>query len=177
MVSEKENYSNLTAFFKDEYHSLQAYVRSKIDDTADNDAEDIIQEVAVRIFSRSKDAVPINNIAGFVYNSIRNKIIDIMRTKKERSYEDSELEGVWMEFAELFYEKSSNDYSEHLKERLKWAVLDLKPVYRDIILAIDFEGYTYKEIATQTDIPMGTLMSRRHRAISYLYKELEIKRK
>ncbi|PCJ92793.1 MAG: RNA polymerase subunit sigma-24 [Flavobacteriaceae bacterium] len=174
MVSEKENQNNLTNFFKDEYNSLKGYVRSKIDDTADSDAEDIIQDVALRIFSRPKDALPINNIGGFVYNAIRNKIIDVMRTKKERLEGDTELESSWTEFAELFYGKSNDEYSEHLKEKLKQAIIDLKPSYRDIILAVDFEGYTYNEIAEQTGIPQGTLMSRRHRAISLLFKKLKI---
>lgn len=174
MVSEKENHNNLANFFKDEYSSLKGYVRSKIDDTADSDAEDIIQDVALRIFSRPQDALPINNIAGFVYNSIRNKIIDVMRTKKERLEGETELENLWTEFTELFYGKSENEYPEHLKDKLKWAVLDLKPFYRDIILAVDFEGYTYNEISQQTGISAGTLMSRRHRAISLLFKKLEI---
>ncbi len=177
MVSEKENHNNLANFFKDEYNSLKGYVRSKIDDTTDSDAEDIIQDVALRIFSRPQDALPINNIAGFVYNSIRNKIIDVMRTKKERLDVDMELENLWTEFAELFYGKSANEYPDYLKEKLKWAVLDLKPYYRDIILAVDFEGYTYNEIAEQTGIPEGTLMSRRHRAMSLLTNALGAKKR
>ncbi|MFK5972910.1 MAG: RNA polymerase sigma factor [Flavobacteriaceae bacterium] len=168
MISDTENHKRLNAFFTDEYHSLKAYVNSRIDDAADRDAEDVIQDVALKIFSRPQDALPITNIAGFVYNSIRNKIIDVMRTKKERLDVDLELENLWTDFAELFYAKSANEYPEHLKAKLKWAVLDLKPHYRDIILAIDFEGYTYSEITEQTGIPSGTLMSRRHRAMSLL---------
>jgi len=172
MISDTENHKKLNAFFTDEYRSLKAYVKSRIDDAEDRDAEDVIQDVALKIFSRPQDALPINNIAGFVYNSIRNKIIDVMRTKKERLDGDMELENLWTDFAELFYGKSANEYSEHLKDKLKWAVLDLKPHYRDIILAIDFEGYTYNEITQQTGIPLGTLMSRRHRALSLLTNAL-----
>jgi RNA polymerase sigma-70 factor (ECF subfamily) len=63
-----------------------------------------------------------------------------------------------------------------MKDELKKAILSLKPDYRDIIIAIDFEGYTYKEIAEETSISQGTLMSRRHRAISLLHKKLEAKK-
>ena len=174
MVSEEENYLKLNTFFKEEYNSLKGYVRSKIDHTIDSDAEDIVQDVALRIFSRPPEAIPIHNIAGFVYNSLRNKIIDVMRTKKEKVYGDKELESFWTEFAELFYGKSSHEYPDHVKEKLKHAIFDLKPAYRDIIMAVDFEGYTYKEISNKTGISAGTLMSRRHRAISLLFKKLEI---
>ena len=80
-----------------------------------------------------------------------------------------------LEFAEVFYDAPDNQYSEEMKNHLKYAIQSLKPDYRDIIIAIDFEGYSYKEISLETGIPEGTLMSRRHRAISLLFKELEIK--
>ncbi|MCW5516449.1 RNA polymerase sigma factor [Muriicola sp. Z0-33] len=173
MGSETDNYNNLKSFFNDEYHSLKAYANSRISDTADRNAEDIVQEVALKIFARSEDLTPINNIAGFVYNAIRNKIIDLMRTKKGISHVEDEMENRLLEFTELFYGKSDNAYSDTMKMELKKAIFNLKPLYRDIIIAIDFEGYTYKEVSLETSVPEGTLMSRRHRALSILLKELE----
>ncbi len=168
--------NSLNDFFKEEYHSLKGYVRSKIGDTVDSDAEDIIQEVALRIFSRPKDALPITNIGGFVYSAIRNRIIDVMRTKKEKIDDERTLENLWTEFAGLFYDGQESHFSEPLKERLKVAILELKPAYKAIIIAVDFEGYTYREIAEETGISLGTLMSRRHRAISILSKNLASKK-
>ncbi|MGI9550100.1 MAG: RNA polymerase sigma factor [Aurantibacter sp.] len=176
MNSDKENYNNLKAFFNDEYHSLKAYTQSRIDDTADRNAEDIVQDVALKLFLRADDLSPINNIAGFVYNSIRNKIIDLMRAKKQEVPLENTIEVRLTEFTELLYGKSDNSYSEKMKDELKKAISNLKPRYRDIIAAIDFEGYTYKELSVETGIPTGTLMSRRHRALSLLHKELEIKK-
>lgn len=177
MVSKKQQQSNLTNFFEVEYNSLKSYVRSKIRQTADSDAEDIIQDVALRIFSRPLDALPIHNIGGFVYNAIRNRIFDIMRVKKERVDDERTLERLWIEFAGLFYENVPDFYSDDLKEQLKSAIGELKPFYKDIIIAVDFEGYTYKEIAERTGIPPGTLMSRRHRAMAILMKKLELIKK
>ena len=148
-------------------------MQSKIRDTSERDAEDIVQDVALRIFSRADDAMPINNIGGFVYNAIRNRIIDIMRGKKERKLPSEDIDQQWQEFAELFYGDADNSYSPEMEAALKKAITDLKPVYRDIVIAIDFEGFTYKELAERTGIPSGTLMSRRHRAMSELSKSLE----
>jgi len=176
MNSDKENYKNLKAFFNDEYHSLKAYTQSRIDDTAARNAEDIVQDVALQIFSRADDLSPINNVAGFVYNSIRNKIIDLMRTKKQEISLENTIENRLTEFTELLYGKSDNSYSEKMKVELKGAIFNLKSYYQDIIIAIDFEGYSYKELSMETGIPAGTLMSRRHRALSILFKELETKK-
>ena len=175
MSPENNNQLKITAFFQEEYQSLKGYVKSKIDDTTDRDAEDIIQEAALRIFSRPENALPINNIPGFVYNTLRNKIIDTMRTKKDRIYDDKQLDHLWTEFTELFYGNDELRYPKHMTHQLKTAVMELKPPYRDIILAIDFEGYSYREISKETGIPEGTLMSRRHRAMALLLKKLEYK--
>jgi RNA polymerase sigma factor (sigma-70 family) len=177
MISKKQQNNNLNQFFKEEYHSLKGYVRSKIEHTTESDAEDIIQDVALKIFSRPTDALPINNIAGFVYNAIRNRIIDVLRTRKERIYEEKTLEKLWTDFTDMFYSGMDHEYPEQLKQNLKTAVVQLKPPYRDIIMAIDFEGYTYREISEETGISAGTLMSRRHRAMSILLKKLEIDKK
>lgn len=176
MSSETDNYNNLRTFFNDEYHSLKAYAKSKIDDTADRDAEDIVQDVALKLFSRANTLSPINNIAGFVYNSLKNKIIDILRAKRERIEIEKEMETKLIEFTERLYGKSDNSYSDNMKNELKKAIVKLSPPYREIIIALDFEGFTYKEMSQETGIPLGTLMSRRHRAISLLYKELESKK-
>jgi len=176
MVSDSENYKNLRTFFNDEYHSLKSYTQSRIDDASDRDAEDIVQDVALKLFSRPDTSSPIHNIAGFVYNSIRNRIIDVMRTKKYQVNIESDLEKRLVEFTELFYGKSDNGYSEDMKKELKKAIISLKPLYRNIIKAIDFEGYTYNELSSETGIPKGTLMSQRHRAIAILFKALETKK-
>ncbi len=173
MAKNAENNTNLKQFFNAEYHALKNYVRSKIEDSADRDAEDILQDVALNLFSREDHLTPINNIAGFVYRSIRNKIIDTMRTKKIRLDLDESLEENLAELAELFYGDSSYANADGLKAQLKVAILHLKPNYKEVILAIDFENLSYAQLSLETGIPQGTLMSRRHRALSLLYKELE----
>jgi len=171
----EKNNNQLNDFFREEYQSLKGYVRSKIEHTSESDAEDIIQDVALRIFSRPIDALPIHNIGGFVYNAIKNKIIDVLRAKKERITDEQAIENLWTEFTELFYGNIGNQYPEQLKTKLKKAIKNLRPIYRDIIIAVDFEGYTYREISEETGISPGTLMSRRHRAIAILLNKLEIK--
>ncbi|WP_298474633.1 RNA polymerase sigma factor [uncultured Maribacter sp.] len=171
------NDKTLKSFFSSEYPSLKAYVHSKIKNTADRDAEDIIQEVALKIFSRSKNASPITNVTGFVYNAIKNKIIDTLRTKKSNLSFEEKTELKLVELSELIHENSSEIYSDNIKIELKKAIRELKPNYQSIIIAIDFEGYSYKEISYETGIPEGTLMSRRHRALSILAKKLTHKKR
>lgn len=176
MAANNENQQKLTDFFREEYQALTGFVRARLEDTAESEAEDIIQEVALRVFSRIDDRSPINNIAGFVYRSVRNRIVDILRSRKAPDYDETELERRWTEFAELFYGDSGNAYPEAVIGELQNALSELSPEYRAIVFAVDFEGYAYREIAEQTGVPPGTLMSRRHRALAQLAKKLNKKR-
>ena len=176
MTSDQKNYNNLKTFFEEEYRSLKGYVKSRVKDTTDRSAEDIVQDVALKLFSRSAGATPIDNIAGYVYRAVRNKIVDLMRTKKEISHPGDDMEERLSALATTLVEHTQIAYSDELETALKNAIADLKPHYRAIILAVDFEGYSYAEIAAETGIPLGTLMSRRHRALSLLLKKLKDKK-
>lgn len=172
MSLESDNKRKLTDYFGEEYRSLKAYVNSRIRGTANRDAEDILQDVALKLFSGADRYAPINNVAGFVYRSIRNKIVDVRRTSK--SPEVEEIDHEFSDLKDLLQHTSEDQPDEQKIAALKKCMDQLKPQYRDIIIAVDFEGYTYKEISNETGIPTGTLMSQRHRAIGILYKKLEI---
>ena len=171
MTPTKENNQQLHTFFSDEYQHLKAYVHRQIENSADRDAEDIIQEVALSLFSR-KNVLPINNIAGFVYRAIRNKIIDTLRKKAKNIRVESSIEQSLELSSSLENPSSELSYTDEIHTELKKAIQSLKPHYKSIITAIDIEGYTYTEIAKETGIPIGTLMSRRHRALSILQQKL-----
>lgn len=61
---------------------------------------------------------------------------------------------------------------EHVDERLKKAIEGLKPEYREVLLLWGVEGMKYREIAAVLDVPIGTIMSRLHRARKVLADEL-----
>lgn len=174
-MSEKDNYKKLHHFFSEEYSALKGYVNSKIADTSERNAEDIIQDVALKLFSRANSLSPINNVAGFVYRAMKNKIIDTMRVNKRNEHLDDESDAKLNEIVALFYGETDNTYSEKMKHELMGTIYKLKPHYREIIMAVDFEGYSYRKLSEETGIPSGTLMSRRHRALSILYKKLKTK--
>lgn len=171
MTSEKDNNHKLNHFFKAEYQHLKSYVKSRIAQSADRDAEDIIQDVALKLLSRN-NASPITNVAGFVYGSIKNKIVDIMRTRRPIKATDIEEEDRLIDLMDWLYEQADNAYSERMKHELKQAIAALPPHYSEVILAIDFGKMSYKELSIETGKSQGTLMSRRHRALSILHNQL-----
>ncbi|TVQ54889.1 MAG: sigma-70 family RNA polymerase sigma factor [Phycisphaerales bacterium] len=61
---------------------------------------------------------------------------------------------------------------EHVDGRLKSAIEQLKPEYRSVLLLWGVEGLKYREIAEIQEVPIGTVMSRLHRARSLLMEQL-----
>jgi RNA polymerase sigma-70 factor (ECF subfamily) len=61
---------------------------------------------------------------------------------------------------------------EQVDERLKEAIDELQPAYREVLLLWAVEGLKYKEIAEAVDVPLGTVMSRLYRARSILSGQL-----
>ena len=61
---------------------------------------------------------------------------------------------------------------EHVDERLKSSIRQLRPEYRSVLLLWGVEGMKYREIAEIQDIPIGTVMSRLHRARMELARKM-----
>lgn len=176
MSPKSENKQKLESFFDAEYVSLKSYVGARIRATTDRDPEDIVQDVALNLFAGADRYGPISNVAGFVYRSVKNRIIDILRKDRHERTAAEVDEAKWTAFANLMYGDADNDYAPEMIRALKTSISGLDIPYRDIIIAVDFEGYSYREISIETGTPEGTLMSRRHRAIAKLHKELKHKR-
>jgi len=81
---DQETKTEATGFFREEYSKLKNYIRGYISDKPDWDAEDIIQDVALNLFSRVDFETSVENLTGYIYRAIRNKIIDLQRNKNRK---------------------------------------------------------------------------------------------
>jgi len=73
MGSPKEQRSKFAVFFAREHQKLSNYVRGLTTGTTNLDAEDIVQEVALNIFTRVDFNSPVENVAGYIYRALRNR--------------------------------------------------------------------------------------------------------
>ena len=183
MKGEKENTGSsgrrgrLKAFISSEYRNLVSFVKRYLNERYYNvSAEDVVQDVAVNLFSKLDFDEHLENVAGYVYRSVRNKITDFQRKKKkEIPFENFSNE----EGEEAF---SGNipalDESMHLEiddkrfyDNLNYALSKLNPNQQMVFVATEMEGYTFEELSDELDIPIGTLLSWKHRGVKKL-KEL-----
>lgn len=164
-------------FFRNEYKKLVNFVRMNLDDRYyDASPEDIVQDVVLNLINKLNPDTQIGNLTGYIYRSLKNRIIDYQK-KKQRT--------VSMEI--FMYRKNENYllntvtdevlpeepvYANLEPELLHHAVSQLRPDEQAVIIATEFEQYTFEELSKEWDVPLGTLLSRKHRALSKLHKLL-----
>ncbi len=159
----------LAQLIRRDYTRLKEFIRYRLEDRSDMDAEDIIQEVALNLYTRIDFEGPVENLAAYLYRSVRNKITDLQRRRAARKrtiQRETESERAHLEEPETL---SPEEY-ESLYGMMYEALDELGPESREIIVATELEGYSFREISEETGIPVGTLLSRKHRAIATLQK-------
>ena len=165
--------SEAAGFFTKEYSKLKNYIRSYISDQSDWDAEDIIQDVALNLFSRVDFETPLENLASYIYRAIRNKIIDLHRSKnrkKQTPMEEIKDQEIVKKYISQIDEHQDPEFRELMLDKAFEAMGKLKPEFQGIIWATEFEGRTFQELSQELETPVGTLLSRKHRAIAALQK-------
>jgi len=159
------------SFVKGERQRLVNYVRSRVRDTADMDAEDVVQDVLVRILERSDFATP-ENLAAYIYRSLKNRVIDNMRTRKATMSLDAEIENGGMRLIDLLQDRSTNALevlqTREGRDELFNALSTLNEMERDVVVAHELEGVPFAELAEMWDIPLNTLLSHKSRAMRKL---------
>jgi RNA polymerase sigma factor (sigma-70 family) len=158
----------MAGFIATEWGRLVGYVRAWIADTADTadrDAEDVVQDVLERMFEKADVSEPIADISAYLYRSLRNRVIDLYR-KPKREAELAE------EVADLRYDIAESLDREEASEAMFEAMEDLPEAQREVLVATELEGRSFKELAEEWNIPIGTLLARKHRAIRALRETL-----
>ncbi len=162
--------TKIVRFITDEREKLVGYVRRFIDDTANRDGEDIVQDVILNIFNKADITIPIENVTAYIYQALRNRIIDYLRKKKETVSLDegwSNDEGLTLSHILPDPETNRIDDSSRLeiRQNLFKALSVLSDEQRAVLMATELEGRTFHELSKEWGIPLGTLLARKSRAL------------
>src|ERR1700734_769775 len=145
------------------------------------DAEDLVQETYLKAYRSFGSFQEGTNLRAWLYRILTNTFINSYRAAKRRP-EVTDVEDV--EDLYLYHRLPSTGGSEpgrsaedEARDRftdddVKTALEELPEAFRMAVLLADVEGFSYKEIAEITDVPIGTVMSRIHRGRRALQKTL-----
>lgn len=162
-------------FFRKEYRRMVAFVRGLIDDAADRDGEDIVQDVMSGLLGAADITVPVENLAAYVYRSLRNRVIDTLRRKREVASLDAAAEdgaSLLDLVRDARYDAAGELQKREIREALFGAIDSLTEDQRAIICMTELEGVSFREAAEVLSVPLGTLLARKSRAMAKIREHL-----
>lgn len=158
---------------------LRNFIRKRVADQAD--AEDILQDVFYELVETYRLIKPIDEVTTWLFRVARNRIIDLFRRKQREARRSTPAviasdEGA--SFAKENLLPSATDGPEAayarsvLLDALEESLEELPDEQRDVFIAHELMGYSFKEIAEQAGASVSALLSRKHYAVLHLRERL-----
>ena len=172
-----EQDQRISEVVKREQSRLRNFIRRRVPDP--RDAEDILQDVFSELVEANRLLMPIQHVTGWMFRVARNRITDLFRKKRPESLSDivvgEDDESLRLEDLlpspdagpEALYARSV------LLEELESAIDELPEEQREVFLAHEVEGRSFKEMAAATGVNINTLLARKHYAVLHLRERLQ----
>jgi len=161
----------------EERSRLRNFIRRRVPDPAD--VEDIVQEVFYELLEANRLLMPIDHVTGWLFRVARNRITDLFRKKKSESLSDASVTGEDGELLRIEDLLPSPDagpealYVRHvLLDELELAIDDLPDEQREVFIAHELEGRSFKELSAESGVNVNTLLSRKRYAVLHLRERL-----
>jgi RNA polymerase sigma factor (sigma-70 family) len=157
---------------------LRNFIRRRVPDPSD--AEDIVQEVFYELVEANRLLMPIEHVTGWLYRVARNRITDLFRKKKPEAFSDAAVEGDDGELLGIEDLLPSPDAGPEavyvrnlLLEEMEFALDELPDDQREVFVAHEIEGRSFKELSEETGVNVNTLLSRKRYAVLHLRERLQ----
>jgi RNA polymerase sigma factor (sigma-70 family) len=169
----------IAATVRRERGRLLAFIRRRVLDATE--AEDVLQEALYELVAAYRLMQPVEQAGAWLMRVARNRIIDRFRKKKPELLADQGVEFDEDEDVGSLEDllPSPDDGPDavavrHLMlERIEAALAELPREQRDVFIAQELEGASFKELAARWNVTMSALLSRKHYAVLYLRKRLQ----
>ena len=175
--TQREQDRQISEAVEREQPRLRNFIRRRVAD--DSDVEDILQDVFYELVEAYRGTHPVELASAWFYRVARNRIIDLFRKKKPKSLNEtiSGEEGEDLHFEDLLPSLDAGPDAVYartvLLEQLDDALDELPDEQREVFIANEIEGRSFKELAEETGLSINTLLSRKRYAVLYLRERLQ----
>ena len=156
---------------------LRSFIRRRVADPGD--AEDILQDVFYELVAAYRLMQPIEQVGAWLFRVARNRIIDLFRQKKLQAQRNDAIakDGEARLLDDLLPSPDAGPEAlfarSVLMDELDAALDELPEEQRDVFIAHEIEGRSFKELAAETGVSVNTLLSRKHYAVLHLRRRLQ----
>jgi RNA polymerase sigma factor (sigma-70 family) len=168
----------ISEIIAEERARLRNFIRRRVPDP--RDAEDILQDVFYELVEANRLLMPIEHVTGWLFRVARNRITDLFRKKKPKSFSDAAVEGEGGEVLQIEDLLPSPDAGPEalyvrnvLFDELELALDELPEEQRAVFVGHELEGRSFKEMAAETGVSVNTLLSRKRYAVLHLRERLQ----
>lgn len=170
-----EQDKRITETISRERGRLRNFIRQRVPDAGE--AEDILQDVFFEYVEAYRLPEPIEQVGAWLYRVARNRIIDRFRKKKEEPLPETgeDEEGHWLD--EVLPSSDAGPEAVYargvLLEALIAALDELPKEQRDVFIAHELDGCSFKELAEESGVAVSTLLARKRYAVLHLRGRLQ----
>src|SRR5205807_444599 len=175
---QREQDRRISEALEREQGRLRNFIRRRVADRGD--AEDILQEVFYEFVETYRLMKPIERVSSWLFQVARNRIIDLFRRQKPGSLSDPIAvadDGEELLLQDLLLSQEAGPEAAYargvLLEELEDALSELPEGQREVFMAHEVEGRSFKELAAETGISVNTLLARKHYAVLHLRRRLQ----
>jgi len=175
MIEQDRQISEIVA---EERSRLRNFIRRRVPDPAD--AEDIVQEVFYELVEANRLLMPIEHVTGWLFRVARNRITDLFRKKKPEPFSDAAVadeDGDLLRIEDLLPSPDAGPealyFRNVLLDELELALDELPDEQREVFVAHELEGRSFKELSSASGVSVNTLLSRKRYAVLHLRERLQ----
>jgi RNA polymerase sigma factor (sigma-70 family) len=155
---------------------LRNFIRKHVADSGE--AEDILQDVFYELIEAYRLMKPVEHVTAWLFRVARNRMVDLFRKKKPSSLNNpvsAEEDGDTLE--DLLPSADAGPEAAYarslLLDALEEALEELPAAQREVFIAHEVLGQSFKEISSETGLSVNTLLSRKHYAVLHLRQRLQ----
>jgi RNA polymerase sigma factor (sigma-70 family) len=161
-----------------EQSRLRNFIRRRVPDPSD--AEDILQDVFYRLVEANRLLMPIEHVTSWLFRVARNRIVDLFRKKTPENFSEVSVaneENEILQLEDMLPSAEAGPEAAYarslLLEEIDLAIDELPEEQREVFVAHEIDGRSFKEIAEETGVSVNTLLSRKRYAVLHLRRRLQ----
>jgi RNA polymerase sigma factor (sigma-70 family) len=173
-----EQDQRISEVVKREGSRLRNFIRRRVADP--RDVEDVLQDVFYRLVEANRLLMPIDHVTGWLFRVARNRITDLFRKKKPEPFSDAASEdedGELLQIEDLLPSPDVGPEALYVRnlllDELELALDELPDEQREVFVAHELDGRSFKELAEETGVSVNTLLSRKRYAVLHLRERLQ----
>jgi RNA polymerase sigma factor (sigma-70 family) len=178
VIAMTEQDRQISEVVAEERSRLRNFIRRRVPNEAD--VEDLLQEVFYELVEANRLLMPIEHVTGWLFRVARNRITDLFRKKKPENFSDAAVEdedGELLRIEDLLPSPDAGPeaiyFGTVLLDELEFALDELPDEQREVFVAHELEGRSFKELSAESGVSVNTLLSRKRYAVLHLRERLQ----